>query len=75
MFLNIVAEVFCAIKGAMIVPSQGITRLVWLRVIGGDLVSSKPPDMVVGAACVECVEASDVRYWLLMSNIIILSNY
>lgn len=62
MFLNIVAEVFCTIKGAMIVPSQGIIRLARLRVIGEDLVPSQPPDTVVSAACMECLETGDVRY-------------
>lgn len=65
MFPNIVAEEFCAIKGAMIVPSQGIIRLARLRVIREDIVSSQPPDVVVGAACMECMETSHVRYWLL----------
>lgn len=41
-FLNIVAEVFCPIKGAMIVSNEGIIRLARLRVIREDLVSSRP---------------------------------
>lgn len=41
-FLNIVAEVFCPIKGAMIVSSEGIIRLARLRVIREELVSSRP---------------------------------
>lgn len=41
-FLNIVAEVFCTIKGAVIVSSVDIIRLVWLHVIREDLVSCQP---------------------------------
>lgn len=58
MFLNIVAEVFCTIKGAMIVPRLGIIRLARLGVI-------QPPDTVGGATSMEYMETSDVRYWLL----------
>lgn len=50
-FLNIVAEVFCTIKGVMIVSSEGIIRLAPLRVTEEDLVSSWPLDswtMAVG---------------------------
>lgn len=39
---NIVAEVFCTIKGAVIVSNVDIIRLVWLHVIREDLVSCQP---------------------------------
>lgn len=41
-FLNIVAEVFCTLKGAVIVSSVDIIRFVWLHVIREDLVSCQP---------------------------------
>lgn len=41
-FLNIAAEVFCTIKGAVIVSNVDIIRLVWLHVIREDLVSCQP---------------------------------
>lgn len=46
-FLNIVAEVFCTIKGAVIVSNMDIIRLVWLHVIREDPCQPLEPWMKV----------------------------
>lgn len=76
-FLNIVAEVFCTIKGAVIVSNVDIIRLVWLHVIREDLVSCQPLEpwmkvLKLSAVQRKQMEIVDFRAIIIESTVILL---